>query len=94
MGGESVTVLLPPAAPEAYLRWMSFWRQVEQRRIERPALNEVASAESAPSAGDRVANFLSSEVVTAIMAQAAKARREGGAVVMPSEEAGRSEDTG
>jgi hypothetical protein len=83
MAQQMITVRLPPAPPESYLRWMSFWRDVEAHMAENPALLDVASRESAPFAGDAVSEFLSTEVVRAIMAQAGAAHRDGQAEVAP-----------
>jgi hypothetical protein len=83
MAQRMITVRLPPAPPASYLRWMSFWRDVEAHMAENPALLDMASQESAPFAGDPVSEFLSIEVVRAIMAQAGAAHRDGQAEVVP-----------
>ena len=84
------TVTLPPAPPEAYLRWMAFWRQVERKMVEHPALEALASRESVPFVRDPVANFISTQLVRQVVNQAAEAQRTGSSVV-PLEITGPSE---
>jgi hypothetical protein len=75
-------IVLPPAPPRTYLRWMAFWRTVEQAMLRNPALEDFASGESAPFLEGPVALFLS-EVVSEISAQAEVAEQERRETVAP-----------
>jgi hypothetical protein len=79
----TVTIQLPEAPPEHYLRWMVFWRDVELVMGQTPALAEAAAQESAPFVRDEIADFLSREVVGSILSQAREARDSGLATVIP-----------
>jgi hypothetical protein len=80
----SVRLVLPPALPARYLSWMAFWREVERTMVESPQLAEMAAQESRPFLHDPVADFLSEEVVGAIMRQASEARTRGDSEVSPA----------
>jgi hypothetical protein len=43
----AVSVVPPEAAPDRYLRWMAYWREVEQAMAARPSLERHASKASA-----------------------------------------------
>ncbi|MGH2663592.1 MAG: hypothetical protein ACRDH8_12500 [Actinomycetota bacterium] len=79
----TVTVRLPEAPPEHYLRWMVFWRDVELIMGQTPTLAEAAAEESAPFIRDEVADFLSRDVVGSILKQAREARDAGSETVIP-----------
>jgi hypothetical protein len=83
IAGEPGSVQLPPAPPDDYLRWMAFWRQVEQAMAARPALEHYASSVSAPFLQGEIAEFISGVLVTEIIRQAAEARRRGQREVAP-----------
>ena len=80
---DTITVRLPPAAPSVYLEWMAYWRDVERHMIERPALEVVAAAESAPFVRDPIADFISDTMAGGVIRQAGAARRIGHDVVAP-----------
>jgi hypothetical protein len=84
-GAGTARVVLPEASPEQYLRWMAFWREVEQKVGERPSLQTLAAREAAPFLGDPVADYLSS-TVSEIAHQASAARDQGRAAVAPEVE--------
>jgi hypothetical protein len=75
---SEITVEFPKASPADYLRWMAFWREVEQKMGESPALEELATSESAGFVRGDVAEFLSG-IVNSVSSQAkdASARGEG-----------------
>jgi hypothetical protein len=75
--------VLPEASPSSYLRWLAFWREVEQRMIERPSLEAAASAASAPFISDEVARTISSELVPSLVEQARLAESNGEGRVAP-----------
>jgi hypothetical protein len=79
----TIAVVLPAAPPEGYLRWMAYWREVEQAMAERPALERHASAMSAPFVREPFADHLSGVWVTSIIQQATDAKREGAVAVSP-----------
>jgi hypothetical protein len=60
-GSEAVQreIELPRANADDYLRWMAYWRDVESSMLERPALEHLASSESAPFLRGEVARTLS-----------------------------------
>lgn len=64
---------LPEAPPSSYLRWLAFWREVEQRMVERPSLEAAASRVSAPFLSDEVARTISDVLVPRIVEQAREA---------------------
>lgn len=74
---QELTLVLPAAPPELYLRWMAFWREVEQVMLDSPALEEFASSQSAPFMHDPVARFVSNVVVFQITEQARDALARG-----------------
>src|SRR3954468_19913078 len=80
---DSIKVRLPPADPAVYLEWMAYWRDVERRMIERPALEAFASLESAPFVRDPIADFISDVMAGGVIRQAGAARRLGNAEVAP-----------
>jgi hypothetical protein len=69
-------VRLPEAPAEHYLRWMAFWRDVEAAMLERPSLEQVASAQSAPFLRGELARQIS-DLAGEISAQARVAVAEG-----------------
>ena len=83
MSEGQVTVTLPAAPPGAYLGWMAFCREVEQRLAEHRTLLDIASRQSAPFAGDEVADFLSAEVVLSLIRQASEPQKRGDPLVAP-----------
>src|SRR5438094_2147989 len=70
---DQLTLVLPPAPPDHYMRWMAFWREVEQQMLRSPSLEEFASAQSAPFMHDPVARLLSNVAVTQVTRQAEEA---------------------
>jgi hypothetical protein len=80
---DTVLVRLPPADPAVYLEWMAYWRDIEGHMIERPALEEFASSQSAPFLRDPIADWISDALVGGVIRQAAAARREGRHQVSP-----------
>ena len=52
-------VTLPPASPTSYLRWVAFWREVEDRMLASEQLREIAAKEAAPFMDGEVARFIS-----------------------------------
>ena len=80
---QSLQVRLPPAPPDHYLRWMAYWREVEQAMAARPAFEHHASSVSAPFLRGEVAEYLSGVMCTEIIRQAAEAKRVGALDVRP-----------
>ena len=80
---DTIWVRLPSADPAVYLEWMAFWREVEHRMIERPALEAYAARESAPFLRDPIADWISDALAGGIIRQAAAARRGGLPEVAP-----------
>jgi len=80
---QSVEIRLPPAPPDDYLRWMAYWREVEQAMAARPAFEHHASSVSAPFLRGEVAEYLSGVMCTEIIRQAAEAKRVGALDVRP-----------
>jgi hypothetical protein len=80
---DSVTVRLPRVSPALYLEWVAYWREVERRMLEHPALADHAARESAPFLRDPIADWISDTVVGAIVSQAGEARRAGLDTVAP-----------
>jgi hypothetical protein len=78
-----IEIKLPEAEPADYLSWMAFWREVEQRVGASPALETMASEESAPFIRDDIARFLSDNIVGAIATQAGEAKQRGDELVTP-----------
>ncbi len=78
-----VEITLPSAPPDDYLRWMAFWREVEQKMGESPALGDMASQESAPFLQGETAAFLATVVVGAIITQSTDAKNRGETQVAP-----------
>jgi hypothetical protein len=72
---DTVRVRLPHADPAVYLEWMAYWREVEHRMLERPALEAYAARESAPFLRDPIADWISDGLAGAILRQAGEARR-------------------
>ncbi len=79
----TIAVRLPAARPADYLRWMAYWREVEQAMADRPALERHASAMSAPFVREPFADHLSGVWVTSIIQQATDAKRAGVDAVTP-----------
>jgi hypothetical protein len=79
----SIRLVLPPALPQRYLSWMTFWREVERKMVESPRLAEMAANEARPFLHDPVADFLSERVVASISRQAQEARTGGDSQVSP-----------
>lgn len=80
---DAVVVRMPPAHPAVYLEWMAYWRDIEGHMVERPALEEFASNQSAPFLRDPIADWISDALVGGIIRQAGTARREGRHQVAP-----------
>lgn len=78
---------LPDAPPSSYLRWLAFWREVEQRMVERPSLEAAASRVSAPFLNDEVAQTISGVLVPRIVEQAREAASADRRTVAPTIEA-------
>lgn len=74
--------MLPAAPPDAYLRWMAFWRDVERVLLEHPKVREVADVEASPFLEGETAVFMS-RAAGAIIAQAEDARAAGAAEIRP-----------
>lgn len=81
---DDITVRLPPADPAVYLEWMAYWRDVERRMLERPALEAFASSESAPFLRDPIADWISDTMAGAVIRQAGAARRAAAETVAPA----------
>src|SRR4051812_50119352 len=75
---DTISVRLPQADPAVYLEWMAYWRDIERRMIERPALEAFASRESAPFLRDPISDWISDTVAGGVIRQAGGGRREGG----------------
>jgi hypothetical protein len=56
---RTLLVRLPEAKPDTYLSWMAFWREVEAKMLDRPALDQLGSEEAAPFLHGRIALLLS-----------------------------------
>jgi hypothetical protein len=56
---RTLLVRLPEAKPDTYLAWMAFWREVETKMLDRPALEELGSEEAAPFLHGRIARLIS-----------------------------------
>jgi len=79
----SVTVTLPAASPGAYLRWVAFWREVEDRMLQSPSLEAYASSMSVPFLRGEVARFVSDVLARQLVDQATRAERQGRDYVVP-----------
>lgn len=79
----SVTVTLPAARPDAYLRWVAFWREVEDRMLQSPSLEAYASSMSVPFLRGEVARFVSDVLARQLVDQATRAERQGRDYVVP-----------
>jgi len=79
----SVTVTLPSARPDAYRRWVAFWREVEHRMLESPSLEAYASSMSVPFLQGDVASFVSDVLARQLVEQATRAQRQGKDYVVP-----------
>jgi hypothetical protein len=75
-------VPLPAAAPETYLGWMAYWREVEAKMMERPALEQFGSQEAAPFLHGSIALILSA-LVRDLMKQSQAALDVGARTVTP-----------
>src|SRR5437764_10936177 len=80
---DALTVRLPRVSPALYLEWVAYWREVEDRMLERPALADHAARESAPFLRDPIADWISDTIVGGIVSQAGEARRAGLPEVAP-----------
>jgi len=80
---EPVSFALPEAPPGIWLRWLRAWRRVEGRMIEFPALEALASSESAPFVREEFADTISAGLIPEIMRQAEAALRRGERLVSP-----------
>jgi hypothetical protein len=76
-------VVLPDASPDSYLAWMAFWREVEQKMGESPALAEMAGSESAPFLDDETARITAQVFVPLLIAQVTAAKHAGDSSVAP-----------
>lgn len=79
---QALILQLPAADPATYLAWMAYWRDVEARMLELPALEQFISREAAPFLHSAIAVQLSS-AVGQIATQAAAAMEAGRAHVAP-----------
>jgi hypothetical protein len=79
-----VQVRLPEASPELYLRWMAYWRRVEEKMAQNPFLERLVADASAPIFDDEIADVLSRDLVRAIERQAEEAREAGEPTVAPT----------
>src|SRR5438093_10895092 len=80
---DTLSVHLPRVPPALYLEWVAYWREVEHRMLERPALADHAARESAPFLRDPIADWISDSLVGGIVNQAGAARRAGDGEVAP-----------
>jgi len=79
---REVTVVYPEAGPETYLRWFSYFREVESVMLEHPALADLALQESGPFLEGDAARLIS-ELVGRLAEQVRQARSEGRRRVAP-----------
>jgi hypothetical protein len=84
MTEDTVRIRLPEASPELYLRWMAYWRRVEERMAGNPFLERLIADASAPFFDDEIAEFISRDLVTAIERQAEEAQQAGEPSVAPT----------
>lgn len=89
---ETYVLRLPAAHPETYLSWVAYWRKVEAKMLEFPALEVAASEQSAPFLHGTIALQLS-EVVRATSKQATTALAKGRLSVSPEIRLAGSADT-
>lgn len=78
-----MTVVLPKASPDAYLRWIAWWRRVDQAMMDRPALARLVASTNEALMQGPVAEFFSGRLLRDIGSQAAAAEREGQTTVRP-----------
>ena len=76
-------VRLPPAPPDTYLRWMAYWRELEGALHQHAAVAALAAAQGVPFFEDDVADYMSGVLATAVIDQAATARRLGAPLIAP-----------
>ena len=79
---RDLTVTYPEAPPETYLRWFSYFREVESVMLEHPGLADLALHESGPFLEGDAARLIS-ELVGRLAQQVRHARSQGRAVVAP-----------
>jgi len=78
-----VELRLPRAHALDYLRWMAYWREVETRMIEHPALERLASKEAGEFLGGADAKLIS-KLAADLASQATAARAAGREIVQPT----------
>jgi hypothetical protein len=79
---QALILQLPAADPTTYLAWMAYWRDVESKMLELPALEQFASSEAAPFLHGSTALQLS-DAVRQITTQAVAAMEADRAHVAP-----------
>ncbi len=79
---REATVTYPAASPNAYLRWLAYFREVEAAMLEHPGLADLALKESGPFLEGPTARLIS-ELVGVLAQQARSARAEGLPLVAP-----------
>jgi len=80
---REVTVTYPAARPAVYLRWLTYFREVEAAMLEHPGLADLAVKEAGPFVEGQTAGFISTRVGS-LASQAREARANGLALVAPS----------
>lgn len=73
---------MPSAPPDLYVRWITWWRTVEQAMLRDPRLEDFASEMSEPFLAGAVALFLS-EMASSLHDQAVEAESLGLELVEP-----------
>jgi hypothetical protein len=73
---------MPSAPPDLYVRWITWWRTVEQAMLRDPRLEDLASEMSEPFLVGAVALFLS-EMASSLHDQAVEAESLGLELVEP-----------
>jgi hypothetical protein len=82
---RTILLRLPVAAPDTYLSWMAYWREVEAKMLELPALEQWGSEEAAPFLHGSIALTLS-DLVRELIQQSMKALEIGAGSVAPEVE--------
>jgi hypothetical protein len=80
---REVTVTYPAARPEVYLRWLSYFREVEAAMLEHPGLADLALKEVGPFVEGETAGFIST-AIWSLASQVREARTKGLQVVAPT----------
>jgi hypothetical protein len=82
IGSGVLTVRMPSAPPDLYVRWITWWRTVEQAMLRDPRLEDLASEMSEPFLAGAVALFIS-EMASSLHDQAVEAESLGLDLVEP-----------